>query len=436
MQWLIGERKFRNTLSIGDAQMKKPLGILVSGGPAPGINGVISAATIEAINRGHKVYGIYEGFKNLIEGDTSKVRELDIQAVSRIHSEGGSILRTSRANPKKSPEMMEGVVKSLKELGLGYLITIGGDDTASSAWAVSRAADIAVGHVPKTIDNDLPLPGLTSTFGFQSARERGTQIVETLMEDAKTTGRWYLVVAMGRKAGHLAQGIGISSGATLTVIPEEFEEGKVALTTLADIVVGSVLKRLALGRNYGVAVLAEGLAEVLDIDSIPELRTAERDPHGHIRFAELDFGGLVKHAVRSRLKELGIPKLLVVDKNVGYELRCHAPNTFDREYTRELGFGIVDYLLGGGSRAMITLQNGNLIPIPFDEFIDEQSKRSRIRRVDRSSSTYKVARKYMIRMSAEDLRNDDFLTKLEGITTASREELKSMLLPTAEVHGS
>lgn len=406
---------------------QKAFAIVVGGGPAPGINGVISAATIEAINRGHKVFGIMNGFSRIMEGDSACLSELTIEDVSRIHLEGGSLLNTSRANPTKNPNHLENVVRVLADKNVGYLVTIGGDDTVSSARAINKAAreQIAVGHVPKTIDNDLPIPGMYSTFGFQTAREAGTEIAETLMLDGKTTARWYIMVAMGRKAGHLALGIGISAGATLAIIPEDFGEQKISADRLVDTIVGSILKRMARGQPHGLVVLAEGLAVCLDLESIPELRNAERDPHGNIRFAEVDFGAMVKRRVRQRLEELGV-KTIVVEKNVGYELRCRRPNTFDREYTRELGYGIVDFLASGGSGAMITRQGSDLVPMPFENFIAPETGRSGIRTVDTTSITYKVAQKYMIRLKQADLENAELLERMAACTNKSAIQLKEI----------
>ena len=186
------------------------VGILVGGGPAPGINGTIGAITLEASNRGHEVVGIYEGFANLMEGRTDRVRLLKHDDVSRIHFQGGSILATSRANPTKNAAHLKNVVDALWSLGIRYLATIGGDDTmyAASQVAAASAGRIRVCHVPKTIDNDLPLPGETPTFGFETARQVGFEIIHNLMEDSRTTGRWYFVVVMGRTAGHLGDLIG------------------------------------------------------------------------------------------------------------------------------------------------------------------------------------------------------------------------------------
>ena len=205
---------------------KTNLGILVGGGPAPGINGVISAITLEARTRARKVIGIYEGFQWLMQADGNHVRELDHADVSRVHFQGGSILNTSRANPTKKPNDLRHVVETLDRLGVGYLATIGGDDTMFAASEVARVAQgrIRVCHVPKTIDNDLPLPGATPTFGFETARQLGSDLVQNLMEDSRTTGRWYFVVVMGRSVGHLALGIGKSTGATSHSSRKSFPE--------------------------------------------------------------------------------------------------------------------------------------------------------------------------------------------------------------------
>src|SRR5579863_4736117 len=246
------------------------LGILCGGGPAPGMNSVISAATIEARNCGWDVVGIMDGFQHLIEGRIEEARPLSITDVSRIHVQGGSVLRTSRANPTVRDEgtadpdwRLHACLASLRKLEVDALVTIGGDDTAFSASRLAEAAGgaLRVAHVPKTIDNDLPLPGGTPTFGFETARSVGVQLVDNLMTDAMTTRRWYLVLAMGRSAGHLALGIGKAAGATVTLIAEEFPRDEpVRLARLVDVLETSMLKRIAHGRPFGVAVLAEASA--------------------------------------------------------------------------------------------------------------------------------------------------------------------------------
>ena len=205
-----------------ETNQRPVVGILVGGGPAPGINSVIGAATIRSILGGCDVIGIRDGFKWIMEGNTARTRPLSIEDISRIHFSGGSYLGTARANPTQKMDQLDACLTSLAALGITRLITIGGDDTAFSALRLEQraAGRLQVVHVPKTIDNDLDLPHGIPTFGFQTARHIGVEIVKSLMVDAETTSRWYFVVTMGRKAGHLALGIGKAAGATVTLIPE------------------------------------------------------------------------------------------------------------------------------------------------------------------------------------------------------------------------
>src|SRR3989475_4773170 len=201
-----------------------------------------------------------------MQRDLGHVEELEIAPLSRIHFEGGSVLRTSRANPSRSAETLRNGAAALPPLGASCLLTIGGDDTASGAAAVAQVLEgkLAVAHVPKTIDNDLPLPAGIPTFGFTTAVDVGKDLVRNLMKDAATTDKWFFVTIMGRHAGHLALGIGSAAGATLTVIGEEFPEGPVSLAPIAVILEGAIVKRRVQGREHGGARLAEGPAERRD----------------------------------------------------------------------------------------------------------------------------------------------------------------------------
>jgi 6-phosphofructokinase len=396
---------------------KEKLGILVGGGPAPGINSVISAATIRALLQGVEVLGIRDGFDRLMKGRLEDIRPLQLGDVSRIHFSGGSFLGSSRANPTKKDEDLVMVVDSLHRLGITQLITIGGDDTAFSAMKVSEkaAGRLRVVHVPKTIDNDLDLDPSVDSFGYNTARHLGVELVKNLMVDAKTTSRWYFVVAMGRKAGHLALGIGKAAGATLTVIPEEFPLQRPTLRMLVDILAGAIIKRLAEGRRYGVAVLAEGLAEALPDEDIKRLGNLEYDEHGHIRLSELNLGDGLKKAVNARLTALGVPKVTVVAKDIGYELRCADPVPYDMEYTRDLGYCAAKFLFSGGNAAMVSLQAGNFVPIPFVQLLDPQTGRTRVRMVDIKSTRYAIARRYMIRLRRDDFEEPAVLAMFGGV---------------------
>lgn len=396
------------------------VGILVGGGPAPGINSVIGAATIRSILEGSDVLGIIDGFKWLMEGSTGQVRPLSIEDVSRIHFRGGSYLGTSRANPTRSAESLDNTLFSLSSLGITRLMTIGGDDTAFSAMKLEERAggQLQVVHVPKTIDNDLDLPYGIPTFGFQTARHVGAEIVKNLMVDARTTRRWYLVVTMGRKAGHLALGIGKAAGATLTIIPEEFRERPVRLQRIIDLLIGAVIKRLEQGGADGVALLAEGLIEILDPHDLGGLEHVERDEHGHLRMNDVDVGDLLRRELTKQLHQLGISASLVA-KNVGYELRCADPIPYDIEYTRDLGYCAAQYLLDGGTSAMVSIQNGQFTPIPFKQMVDSSTGRTKVRMVDIESQSYQIARQYMIRLTQDDLNNQDVLGRYAALASLS-----------------
>ena len=387
--------------------IKNVIAIVCGGGPAPGINSVISGITNEATRHGWDVLGIYDGFSRLARGEKNYVR-LEPKDISHIHMAGGCILKMSRFNPTKKESDLRTVVETLTELGVTHLVTIGGDDTAYSSAAVSEEArkmgrTINVVHVPKTIDNDLPLPEGVPTFGFETARAFATTEIENLMEDARTTNnRWYFTIAMGRTAGHLALGMGRSAGAAITIIPEEFPQKKIPLQQLGDIITGSIVKRYLTGKNYGVAVIAEGVIEKIAPEDFKKLGEVVTDEHGHIRYSELDFGEILKQAVLAEVKKIGI-KVSIIDKEIGYELRCTAPIAYDIDYARSLGYSAVRFLMRGDSGALISIQNNEAVPMRFEDIKDPATGKTRVRKVNIKSVLYRIARGSMMRMEKEDL---------------------------------
>ena len=418
------------------------LAILVGGGPAPGINGVISAATIEAIEQGIEVLGFRDGFKWLVQGNGDHHIRLSIGDVKGIYLRGGSMLGTSRTNPAKKPEDMACVLDTLRRLNVAALITIGGDDTAYSASQVYARAggSIRVAHVPKTIDNDLPLPGSTPTFGFETARHLGVQIVHNLAEDARTTSRWYLIVSMGRACGHLALGIGKAAGATLTLIPEEFTSRPVKLDQVCDIILGSILKRRSVGNLHGVAILAEGLIEAIGEEGLKVLSESgqlsrygnvTRDPHGHLRLGEIEFGRMIKDRLQVMSEELGLQSRFI-DKDLGYELRSADPIPFDAEYTRDLGYGAIKFLRSAEATrfgAVIAMVGGRLHPIPFDEMINPKTGRMQSRKVDVNGESYECARRYMIRLDRRDFSEPQRLAALAKAAGLSEDAFRARFEP-------
>lgn len=399
------------------------VGIFVGGGPAPGINSVIAAATIEARNRGWRALGFYDGLRWLAQGVTTRTRELRIGDVSRIHHTGGSILRVSRGGNVHEPGDRGRVLAGLERLGVSALISIGGDGTAAAAAVLAEAApDMRVVHVPKTIDNDMPLPGSFSTFGYQTARHVGVDLVRHLMEDAKTTERWYLVITMGRATGHLALGIGKAAGATVTLIPEEFEGERIALDDMALPIEGAILRRLADGRRDGVAVLAEGLSKKVDPMEVFRQDQIERTPKGELRLSSLPLGNVLRHRLLGTLAERGID-VQITTKVIGYELRCAEPIPFDTEYTRDLGFGAMQAIARHEGNGIVCRRGGEITIAPFAEFMDPATGRMRTRFVDTRSESYEVAARYQLRLRKKDLLDPARRAQLARVSGLSEEAL-------------
>lgn len=404
------------------------IGILVGGGSAPGINSVIHAVTMEVYRNHCTMMGIYDGFKHLMEGNLVGI-ELTSEMVGYIYLEGGSILHSARANPTKSPEALRQCVTTLQNAGIDALVSIGGDDTAFSASQVAKYAQKVMGvdlrsvHVPKTIDNDLPLPGDIPTFGYETAREVGTRMVMNLKRDSFTMQHWFLVLSMGRNAGHLALGIGQGATSTITLIPEEWSGREIRLHEVVDTLVTTMLMRLTEGKPYGVAVLAEGLLENLSHEDLKTLKNVERDEHGHIRLPDVNFLDILKNEIDRELAIYGI-RLKMVKHVLGYELRCAPPCALDIEYTRGLGGAAVEFLLNGGSRAIITLQQGQMVPIPYQDMLNQTTGRTDVRMVDRNSYRYSTAYKFMTRLKPEHADNEILFEKMAALTQQTVKQFK------------
>jgi 6-phosphofructokinase 1 len=404
------------------------IGILVGGGSAPGINSVNHAVTMEAYRNHCTVMGIYDGFKHLMEGNLIGV-ELTPEMVGYIYLEGGSILHSARANPTKSPEALRQCVTTLQSAGIDALVSIGGDDTAYSASQVARYAQEIMGidlrsvHVPKTIDNDLPLPGDIPTFGYETAREVGTRLVMNLKRDSFTMRHWFLVLSMGRNSGHLALGIGQGATSTITLIPEEWRGREIRLHEVVDILVTTMLMRLTEGKPYGVAVLAEGILENLSHEDLKTLKHVERDEHGHIRLPDVNFLDIVKEEIDKELAGYGV-RLKMVKHILGYELRCAPPCALDIEYTRGLGGAAVEFLLNGGTSAIITLQQGQMVPIPYQDMLNQETGRTEVRMVDTKSYRYSTAYKFMTRLKPEHADDRLLLEKLTDLTHLTEKGFK------------
>ena len=376
--------------------MSERIGIIVSGGPAPGINSVISSVTLAAHHYGYKTCGLNGGFLGIQNEGTDAIMDLHIADISRAYKAGGSILGTSRFNPFNEAASKKKFEDTIKAGKLNKLIIIGGEGSAYLSHLIATEyKHLQVVHVPKTIDNDLMLPNEYPCFGFETARSAGTKILDTLSVDAKTTKRWFIVTSMGRNAGFLALGLGLASRATNTLIPEEFEGKNPTVRDVAQIVMGTVKKRNAMKKQFGLVVVAEGVLSMIDPSSDPQLASCPRDQLGRIRYSELHISDLiVKH-----LKQLCVEESInatFYTKNLGYELRCADPTSFDIEYTTFLGVGAIRHLHQGLSGVMVTRDHNRIGFVPLTDMLMPDGK-IKSRKVELNSDVYQVARSFMIR---------------------------------------
>lgn len=383
-------------MSLNGESTRKSFGIVVSGGPAPGINSVISSSVIEANNRGYTVKGLVNGFHDLTMEKPGAIVNLSTEMVTNIYNKGGSILGTSRFNPLKDQKHLDQFLSGLERNNIDKLIVIGGEGSAYLSLKISKLqTNLSVVHVPKTIDNDLVLPNNYPSFGFETALHQGTKIIEILREDAKTCRRWFLATTMGRKAGFLALGMGLAAGATSALIPEEFSGASPTPEDIAAIISSSMRKRISMGKNYGVIILAEGILDCLDASKSKILQGCVRDDMGRIRYSQVELGDVIIPPLKELLKSAGAD-VHIITKNIGYELRCCDPISFDIEYTKFLGYGAVQHILEGNSGIMVTRDFDKLGFIPLESMAGTSGV-IRSRGVDLSSDLYRVARSFMIR---------------------------------------
>ncbi len=355
--------------------MKESIAILCGGGPAPGINSVISSVALVFLRSGYHVLGIHEGYKGLF-AENPKVQEIDFQFADDIHKRGGSALQMSRHKPTDE----EFSTRFFIENNVALLVTIGGDDTASTANRISkylREHDVSIQniHVPKTIDNDLPLPVGIPTFGYQSAKQEGVRIAKTIYEDARTSGNWFVVSAMGREAGHLAFGIGAACQFPMIVIPEMFNKVDVTLDKITNLLISAILKRKLTGVDYGTSIVSEGVFHFMSDDEIENSGISfTYDDHGHPELGNVSKAHIFNILLQNKLKKIGL-KVKSRPVELGYELRCVQPVAYDLLYCSMLGIGVKKLYEEGRTGCMVTADHvGNISPLYLDDVTDEFGK--------------------------------------------------------------
>jgi len=355
--------------------MKEAIAILCGGGPAPGINSVISAVSKIFLKSGFRVIGIHNGYKGLLDQNKSMV-DIDFEFADKIKNIGGSALKMSRYKPKNE----EFTTAFFTENNVKLLVTIGGDDTASTANRISKflaghSVKIQNIHVPKTIDNDLPLPESSPTFGYQSAKQQGVVITSTIYEDARTSGNWFIISAMGREAGHLAFGIGAACHFPMIIIPEIFNKTNITFDKITRMIISAIIKRKLLGIEYGVAIISEGVFHFMTDEEIDSSNISfTYDDHGHPELGNVSKAHIFNILLQRKLKELNI-NIKSRPEELGYELRCISPVAFDLMYCSLLGYGVKKLFDEGVSGCMVTsTPNGDIVPLYLEDVTDEYGK--------------------------------------------------------------
>ncbi|NOR27912.1 MAG: 6-phosphofructokinase [Lutibacter sp.] len=354
---------------------KKSILIICGGGPAPGINSVISTVTKEFLKDGYRVLGLHEGFKGIFS-NKPKIKEMDFNHADRIFSRGGSTLIMSRFKPKNEELNEDLFLKNNVKL----LVSIGGDDTASSAnkittYLQNKNIDISNIHVPKTIDNDLPLPDRNPTFGFHSAKDEGVRIGNTAYEDARTSQNWFVMSAMGRSAGHLAFGIATSCHFPMVVIPEMFNKNEITTDKVIRLVISSIIKRKIENIHYGVAMISEGVFHHLSNSELEKIGIHfTYDEHGHPELGNISKSHIFNMLIQNKLEELGL-HVKSRPLELGYEIRCCRPIGFDLTLCTLLGMGVKKVFDEGKSGCIVSANSkGEITPLYLSDLEDEYGK--------------------------------------------------------------
>jgi 6-phosphofructokinase 1 len=417
------------------AHQFRRVAILFAGGPAPGANAVISTAATSFMRSGTEVIGMKHGYSSLADFTTAQplVEGRDYVRITpdflkRTRSGQGIMLGTARTNPGKhvaSPahfddpqrvQPLKNAYEGLRSLGVEALISIGGDDTLKTANKFKLYQDrlppgtprIPVVHLPKTIDNDYM--GIDFTFGYFTAVDTLGGEIRNLLYDADASRCYYLCETMGRSAGWLSYGAAISGEASLVISVEDIHgryrgeetvtdgSGQTKIKPVMNIeeVVGRIVKTMRVreeeeGKQYGVIVLAEGLAEYLpskQLEGIP------RDEHGHISIAQVQLGRMFAKLIADEFKRQTSRSRKVVGLQLGYESRCAKPHAFDVMLGSQLGVGAYRALAERGLNGVMVSVSGqlDLNYVPFEELVDPATLVTVVRYVERGSDFHRLAR--------------------------------------------
>jgi len=370
--------------------MKESIAILTGGGPAPGMNTVVGSVAKVFLNHGYRVIGLHKGYSGLFNSNPRTV-DIDFQYADDIFNRGGSAVIMSRFKPSDKNFAEDFNLKFFTDNNIKLLVTVGGDDTASTANRVAKFLaeknyPIANIHVPKTIDNDLPLPDATPTFGYHSAKAQGTVAASIIYEDARTSENWFVVAAMGRSAGHLAFGIGAACHYPMIVIPEMFNKTEITIDKICKLLVSSIVKRKIMGVNYGAVMISEGVFHALSDDEIKNSGLSfSYDDHGHPELGKISKAAIFSQLVDKMMGKLGL-KVKTRPVEIGYDIRCTTPIAYDRVYCSLLGFGVYKLFSEGATGCMVYVNTrGDVAPLYLKDLQDTVTGKIPPRLVDINS---------------------------------------------------
>lgn len=375
--------------------MKDAIAILTGGGPAPGMNTVVGSVAKTFLNKGYRVVGLHAGYSGLFSKNARTV-DIDFLLADDIFNRGGSYLQMSRFKPTDKDFEENFNLDFFTQNNIKLLVTVGGDDTASTANRIAKFLEakkypIANIHVPKTIDNDLPLPGGHPTFGYESALDKGATIGRTVYVDARTSGNWFVLAAMGRSAGHLAFGIGEACHYPMIVIPEMFNKTEITVEKIVNLVVSSIIKRKIMGMDYGAAIISEGVFhELSDAEIKKSGINFSYDDHGHPELGKVSKAHIFNEMLEKKLKELGL-KVKSRPVEIGYEVRCNTPVAYDLVYCSELGMGVYKLFKEGHTGCMVFVDGaGSVVNLSLKDLQDPETGKIPPRLVNINTDSFKA----------------------------------------------
>jgi 6-phosphofructokinase 1 len=381
------------------------IGMLMSGGPASGANAVISTFAILALDNDIEVLGFQSGFEYLQDYQLEKrhlfgegeVYSRLTRDIVRVRNLGGSVLTVARTNPsrfikklsdlkdKEKVKPLKNILNAFEDLGVGALVTIGGDDTLKIANLLHQMG-MPIIHVPKTIDNDYY--GIPWTFGYWTAVGAARNVLLNLKRDAETTRSWFIVELMGRKAGWITYAAGVAGESDLMLSAEDFPHN-ITIEKLSEDIAEFIISRERKDRPHGVICIAESL-----VAKLPKtLQPKQRDRHKNIKLSDAKIGDRLAVGAKKMYKKKTGRAKKITPFAVGYDIRCPSPNSFDVLMSCMLGYGAYKLIAHGSFGRMVSVtENFDVKGVPFAELINPKTLMTRNRTVPINSDFYNLQR--------------------------------------------